>query len=123
MKRILKSEDVIWSPIWGMKGIVDVSCEVQIANKQFQIPIEMKTGSEDPVSHNAQVLLYSIILSQRQHDQDFILFQPHDLSGFLVYLKSNPLPGFANTSLSSSPSSFSSSQDSQRIYDEIKKSY
>ena len=94
VKRILKTEDVLWCPEWGLKGIIDVSCRVAMGLKESIIPVEIKTGSEEPVSHNAQILLYSILLSQRDSQSDFILYRPQDLSGLLVYLKSEQIKGF-----------------------------
>ena len=94
VKRILKTEDVIWCPEWGLKGIIDVSCKVTVDSQELQIPVEIKTGSEEPVSHNAQILLYSILLSQRDSQSDFILYRSQDLSGLLVYLKSDQIKEF-----------------------------
>ena len=101
VKQILKTEDVLWCPEWGLKGIIDVSCKVSVGSQEFLIPVEIKTGSEEPVSHNAQILLYSILLSQRDTQSDFILCRTQSISGLLVYLKSEQLKDFNPVSQSS----------------------
>ena len=89
IRSIEKTEDSLWGLPWGLKGVIDVFCEVSVHGRKMHIPVEIKTGAEDAISHNVQISLYSILASQRERDSDFILSRPGALSGFLVYLKSN----------------------------------
>lgn len=91
IRSIEKTEDSLWGLPWGLKGVIDVFCEVSVHGRNVHIPVEIKTGAEDAISHNVQISLYSVLASQREKDSDFILSRPDDLSGFLVYLKSNPV--------------------------------
>lgn len=91
IRRIEKTEDALWGLPWGLKGVIDVFCEVSMQGRNMHIPVEIKTGAEDAISHNVQISLYSVLASQREKDSDFILSRPGDLSGFLVYLKSNSI--------------------------------
>lgn len=83
------TEEVLWCPEWGLKGVLDTVCEVECGGRRIKIPVEIKTGSEDPISHNVQLSLYSVMLSQRGANAEFPLVCDGDLSGLLVYLKSD----------------------------------
>ena len=98
IKQSLRSENTMWSPIWGMKGIIDNICTVHENGNSKEIPFEFKTGSEDAVSHGAQVSLYSILMSQSNKDDDFILYDLSRIAGYLVYMKSPSLSFQQNTS-------------------------
>ena len=124
IKRILKNEDTIWSPIWGIKGLVDVSCEMEVGGQTIQLPVEIKTGAESAVSHNVQVSLYSVMLSQRNEDKDFVLMMDNaELAGLLVYLKSSPFSEKASSSSSLSSNgggNDGNTRTDQQVYNEIK---
>jgi DNA replication ATP-dependent helicase Dna2 len=70
---VLDIEETIWSPTFGIKGIVDASLQIsQVANhgltesKQWVIPLELKTGrAYNVVAHQAQTLLYTLLMSDR----------------------------------------------------------
>lgn len=78
----LDIEETIWLPMFGLKGMVDVtldaSFEDQKAAKRVLLPMEIKTGREY-VSHHAQLTLYALLFKDR-YDIDAISF-------LLVYTK------------------------------------
>lgn len=70
VKRIVGVEDGHWSPVWGLKGVLDVVAWVDLFQhppaSPSMLPLEIKTGRlpEAPkVEHQAQVLLYALLLS------------------------------------------------------------
>ncbi|CCJ30384.1 unnamed protein product [Pneumocystis jirovecii] len=69
ISKLLKIEEHIWSPKYGLKGSIDAT--VQIALKsgpdlQYLIaPFELKTGNNTKsMEHRAQTILYTLLLSQ-----------------------------------------------------------
>lgn len=94
INHVVKAESSLWSPEWGLKGIIDTVCNVHTNPLNKDLPFEFKTGSEDGISHGAQITLYSLLLSQFQNEEDFVLYTPSPPSGYLVYLKS---PSFTET--------------------------
>lgn len=90
INHVVKAESSLWSPEWGLKGIIDTVCNVHTGPLDKDLPFEFKTGSEDGISHGAQITLYSLLLSQFHDKEDFVLYAPSPPSGFLVYLKSPP---------------------------------
>ncbi|UZJ51361.1 hypothetical protein CBS101457_000681 [Exobasidium rhododendri] len=96
VKKVLDVEEDIWSPMYGLKGFVDVSVEVEIANpieaegtlkrnnETIVMPLELKTGrSVDMIQHQAQTILYNLMMSDRYH-------QKID-TGLLYYSKTSTL--------------------------------
>eukprot|EP00736_Rhodelphis_marinus_P010559 Rmarinus@m.29999 len=93
---ILDVEEVIWSPTLAVKGIIDVSVELELASApgfhgsfkresslppfRTVAPLELKTGGARSMSiaHRAQVVLYSLLMSER-YGRDV-------LHGVLLYL-------------------------------------
>lgn len=62
---ILDIEESIVSPIFGIKGIIDVVIEAQLNDGgKYVIPLEIKTGREY-LSNRAQVSLYTLLIKQR----------------------------------------------------------
>ncbi|GME68617.1 unnamed protein product [[Candida] boidinii] len=83
---ILDVEENIWSPTFGMKGLIDVvieACELNSTNPnknpKFVVPMEIKTGREY-ISNRAQVSLYTLLVNER-YDLDTEMM-------VLVYTKS-----------------------------------
>lgn len=62
-------EELIWSPVLGLKGKVDASVQFQVDGVGKGIGVfELKTGSSmgyASVSHTAQVSLYNLLMSDR----------------------------------------------------------
>jgi CRISPR/Cas system-associated exonuclease Cas4 (RecB family) len=80
---VLHAEENIWSPQFGLKGKVDLSVSMRTTDHRSDIPaaLELKTGRQNPQEHQAQVMLYSLLMSQRYGvDVD---------SGLLLYLSLN----------------------------------
>ncbi|KAJ2880030.1 DNA replication endonuclease-helicase Dna2, partial [Coemansia asiatica] len=67
LSKILNVEENIWSPKFGLKGKVDLTVLAQyIADGAKVQPFELKTGrAGQSLSHRAQVLLYTLLLSDR----------------------------------------------------------
>lgn len=62
---VLDIEEDIVSPVYGLKGIIDVVIEAQLSdNRKLVIPLEIKTGRQYE-SNNAQVALYTLLIRQR----------------------------------------------------------
>jgi DNA replication ATP-dependent helicase Dna2 len=68
----LQIEERIWSPKFGLKGNIDVTAEVIFneANKGSKekkcvIPLELKTGKNQHISHRAQASLYKLMAEDR----------------------------------------------------------
>lgn len=92
IKDIISVEDSIYSPLWGIKGVVDVVTNsilsVESQPKTLIFPLEFKTGKKNSytsLSHNAQLLLYSLLLSEVYGTHPFVNNKP---CGNLVYLAS-----------------------------------
>ncbi|KAF3939552.1 hypothetical protein ABW19_dt0210524 [Dactylella cylindrospora] len=82
IRKVLDVEEHIWSPKYGLKGNMDVSVEVGIEDAQgrstLTVPLELKTGKNTRLSHRAQTMLYTLLMSDR-YDID-------SLCGILYYL-------------------------------------
>ncbi|KAF8326832.1 AAA domain-containing protein [Cantharellus anzutake] len=67
-------EETIWSPTYGLKGVVDASMQAHIieeeklwpADRSWTLPLEIKTGrSAAELAHRAQTALYTLLMSER----------------------------------------------------------
>ena len=98
LRKVDRCEDSVWCPSLGLKGIIDMTCEIDTSDGTLRIPIEIKTGKEDPISHSAQVYLYSLMLTSFKNNHS-LLSPSQKVSSVLVYLKSEPLhiTGFNQT--------------------------
>ncbi|KAI8089992.1 DNA replication factor Dna2-domain-containing protein [Halteromyces radiatus] len=86
IRDILDIEEHIWSPIYGLKGMIDATVEMILApnNKVLTLPFELKTGRASRlISHRAQTILYTLLLGDR-YDFDVNV-------GVLYYSKTNSL--------------------------------
>ena len=90
LKKVDLCEDSVWCPSLGLKGVIDMTCEVETKDGILRVPVEIKTGKEDPISHSAQVYLYSLMLASFQGNHS-LLSPSQKVSSVLVYLKSEPL--------------------------------
>lgn len=81
---VLDIEESIWSPTFGIKGIVDATIEATLLSKsdsnpkKVLLPMEIKSGREN-ISHQGQASLYSLLYKDR-YDIDINSF-------LLVYTK------------------------------------
>lgn len=64
----LDIEESVWSPMFGIKGIADVTLRATLEGDssagQFLLPMEIKT-SQQYLSHQAQAALYSLLFKDR----------------------------------------------------------
>lgn len=66
IRDVLNIEEHLWSPAFGIKGMVDATVEVIVAPSKriLTIPFELKTGKASRfISHRAQTILYTLLLS------------------------------------------------------------
>ena len=82
-------EENIWSPRLGIKGKVDLTLHVNLHKRDKQertsktVPLELKTGRPSgSAEHRGQVILYSMMMSERWPDPQ---------SGLLLYLRNSSL--------------------------------
>lgn len=68
VSEVLDVEESIWSPMFGIKGMADVTLKANLegdsATGQFLLPMEIKT-SKEYLSHHAQAALYSLLFKDR----------------------------------------------------------
>ncbi|KAJ8097793.1 DNA replication factor Dna2-domain-containing protein [Lipomyces tetrasporus] len=77
---ILDTEEHIWSPMYGLKGSIDMTVTVDITGQgKVTVPFEIKTGrNSKTIIHRAQTVLYTLILADR--------YDAEVLNGILYYL-------------------------------------
>ncbi|BBN05891.1 DNA replication ATP-dependent helicase/nuclease Dna2 [Marchantia polymorpha subsp. ruderalis] len=90
ISEILDIEEMIWSPKYGLKGMIDASVTVKLGNLTLGgedriMPLEFKTGKattgQAGVEHRAQVILYTLLMSDR--------YMQTVNTGLLYYLHTN----------------------------------
>ncbi|KAJ3680646.1 hypothetical protein LUZ60_016924 [Juncus effusus] len=97
VNEILDIEEMAWAPRYGLKGVIDASVKIRIkSNKNNEkssheiIPLEFKTGKsttgQSATEHAAQVILYTLLMSERYLKKDIDL-------GLLYYLHTNQTLG------------------------------
>lgn len=66
--KVLDIEEHLWSPTFGLKGMVDASVQLRLSptNKVLTVPFELKTGKVSRfITNRAQTLLYTLLMSDR----------------------------------------------------------
>ncbi|PHH71433.1 hypothetical protein CDD82_6504 [Ophiocordyceps australis] len=67
--KLLDVEEHVWSPMYGLKGNIDATVEVVMADgaqqRTLTVPFEVKTGRNANSSHMAQTALYTLLLTDR----------------------------------------------------------
>jgi DNA replication ATP-dependent helicase Dna2 len=61
-------EERIWSPKYGVKGNIDATVQVDYSNNVSGakiVPLELKTGKNQSISHRAQTTIYTLMMSGR----------------------------------------------------------
>ncbi|KAL8105137.1 DNA replication ATP-dependent helicase/nuclease JHS1 [Apium graveolens] len=94
ISEVVDIEEVAWAPKYGLKGIIDASLQVKFESSAGEtlekiMPLEFKTGKattgQAAMEHNAQVMLYTLLMSDRYHENID--------SGFLYYLHTDQTQG------------------------------
>lgn len=69
VSKLLDVEEHVWSPMYGLKGNIDATVQVTMEDKTgskvLTVPFEVKTGKSVCTAHQAQTLLYNLLLSDR----------------------------------------------------------
>ncbi|MCJ1461687.1 Tripartite DNA replication factor [Pseudocyphellaria aurata] len=69
VNKLLDVEEKIWSPVYGLKGMVDATVQVLMRDgkeeRTLTVPLEVKTGKFPNAAHKAQTALYTLLLSDR----------------------------------------------------------
>lgn len=69
VSKLLDIEEHVWSPMYGLKGNIDATVQVTIGNghdrRTLTVPFEVKTGKNVNENHQAQTMLYNLLLSDR----------------------------------------------------------
>lgn len=69
VSKLLDIEEHVWSPLYGLKGNIDATVQVTVKSRQesrtLTVPFEVKTGKNVSESHQAQTMLYNLLLSDR----------------------------------------------------------
>ena len=73
INKLLDVEEKLWSPAYGLKGMVDATVQVSIKDCDgdfvLTVPFELKTGKFSNAAHRAQTALYTLLLSDRYGQQ------------------------------------------------------
>lgn len=101
IEEFMGTEEMIISPMWGLKGMPDVLIRASLTNmynslgkpeaacKSMMFPVELKTGSQLKVEHDAQVQLYSLLLGDKYRGTGVVGEGPNhlqDTAGLLLHL-------------------------------------
>ncbi|ERS97869.1 hypothetical protein HMPREF1624_06040 [Sporothrix schenckii ATCC 58251] len=69
VSKLLDVEEHVWSPMYGLKGNIDATVQVTMNvgsdSKTLTVPFELKTGRNATAAHQAQTVLYNLLLSDR----------------------------------------------------------
>ncbi|AQZ16294.1 DNA2 (YHR164C) [Zygosaccharomyces parabailii] len=62
---VLDIEENIWSHSFGLKGFLDATVLAHAGNEDAIVPLEVKTGKTRSISHEAQGLIYTLLLRDK----------------------------------------------------------
>jgi len=69
VSKLLDVEEHVWSPMYGLKGNIDATVQVTMKETSgswtLTVPLELKTGKNASSNHQAQTVLYNLLLSDR----------------------------------------------------------
>ncbi len=69
VSKLLDVEEHVWSPMYGLKGNIDATVQVTMRDgadrRTLTVPFELKTGKNASSNHQAQTVLYNLLLSDR----------------------------------------------------------
>lgn len=76
VNKLLDVEEKVWSPAYGLKGMVDATVQVLMQDgsdeRTLTVPLEVKTGKFPNAAHKAQTALYTLLLSDRYGMRPFL---------------------------------------------------
>ncbi|KAK4099418.1 DNA replication factor Dna2 [Parathielavia hyrcaniae] len=85
VSKLLDVEEHVWSPMYGLKGNIDATVQVTMrdgkSSTTLTVPFEVKTGKNATANHQAQTVLYNLLLSDR-YDIDIMY-------GILYYMETS----------------------------------
>ncbi|KAL2266131.1 hypothetical protein VTJ83DRAFT_5483 [Remersonia thermophila] len=85
VSKLLDVEEHVWSPMYGLKGNIDATVQVTMRDgsksKTLTVPFEVKTGRNATANHQAQTVLYNLLLSDR-YDLEIVY-------GILYYMETS----------------------------------
>ncbi|KAK3292585.1 DNA replication factor Dna2-domain-containing protein [Chaetomium fimeti] len=69
VSKLLDVEEHVWSPMYGLKGNIDATVQITMrdgkTSQTLTVPFEVKTGRNATANHQAQTVLYNLLLSDR----------------------------------------------------------
>ncbi|CAG8593896.1 4276_t:CDS:10 [Paraglomus brasilianum] len=70
INKILDIEEHVWSPMYGLKGMIDASIQAEIIqnnkSRRLVLPFELKTTRTSTVAyHHAQTIYYTLLMNDR----------------------------------------------------------
>lgn len=79
---IIDIEEHIVSPIYGLKGFLDSTVEATVERNRYVVPLEIKTGKSRSIAHEAQGMIYTLLLNDRYEIpvDFFLLYYTRDKS-------------------------------------------
>ncbi|CAK7230146.1 DNA replication endonuclease-helicase Dna2 [Sporothrix eucalyptigena] len=87
VSKLLDVEEHVWSPMYGLKGNIDATVQVTMNvgkdSKTLTVPLELKTGRHASSTHQAQTVLYNLLLSDR-YDIEIVY-------GILYYMENSQM--------------------------------
>ncbi|ONM14575.1 DNA replication ATP-dependent helicase/nuclease JHS1 isoform X2 [Zea mays] len=92
---VMDIEEMAWAPRYGMKGVIDASVRSRVESHNGGsydriMPLEFKTGKatsgQAAMEHSAQVMLYTLLMTERYLNEDIDL-------GLLYYLHTDQTLG------------------------------
>ncbi|KAL6843952.1 hypothetical protein ACP4OV_026523 [Aristida adscensionis] len=91
---VMDIEEMAWAPRYGLKGIIDASVRSRVDSRnggsERIMPLEFKTGKgtsgQTAMEHSAQVILYTLLMTERYLNKDIDL-------GLLYYLHTDQTMG------------------------------
>jgi DNA replication ATP-dependent helicase Dna2 len=85
ISKLLDVEEHVWSPMYGLKGNIDATVQVTMRegnkSRTLTVPFEVKTGKNATANHQAQTVLYNLLLSDR-YDLEIVY-------GILYYMETS----------------------------------
>jgi DNA replication ATP-dependent helicase Dna2 len=85
VNKLLDVEEHVWSPNYGLKGNIDATVQINIESggnsKTLTVPLEVKTGKRVSEAHQAQIALYTLLVSDR--------YDINVVDGVLYYLETS----------------------------------